>query len=94
MTGENHNDNIQDDTGKTETNNAGGINGGLTNGNNLVFRIAVKPTSSISKVQNTFNSETEQLEELQIIGRHDVCIALRVPVVCEAITAIALADLN
>lgn len=92
MTGEAHNDNIQDDSGKTDTNNAGGINGGLTNGNELVFRIAVKPTSSISKVQNTFNSENDQVEELQIVGRHDVCIALRVPVVCEAITAIALAD--
>lgn len=92
MTGEAHNDNIQNDSGKTDTNNAGGINGGLTNGNELVFRIAVKPTSSISKAQNTFNSENNQVEELKIVGRHDVCIALRVPVVCEAITAIALAD--
>jgi len=94
MTGENHNDNIIGESGKTETNNAGGINGGLTNGNDIVFRIAVKPPSSISKIQNTFNSDSNRIEELQIIGRHDVCIALRVPVVCEAITAIALADLK
>jgi len=94
MTGIEHNDAILDKSGKTETNNAGGINGGLSNGNDIVFRIAVKPTSSISKSQSTLNVENDKVEELNITGRHDVCIALRVPVVCEAIAAIAMADFH
>ena len=65
----------------------------LTNGNELVFRVAVKPTSSIGIKQHTFSIETGKVEELEVKGRHDACIALRVPVVIEAITAIALADL-
>jgi chorismate synthase len=92
MLGSQHNDPILDDTGKTATNNAGGITGGLTNGNELVFRVAVKPTSSISIKQQTYSIESGRVEELEVKGRHDVCIALRVPVVIEAITAIALAD--
>ncbi len=92
MLGSQHNDPILDDTGKTATNNSGGITGGLTNGNELVFRVAVKPTSSISIKQQTFSIESGKVEELEVKGRHDVCIALRVPVVIEAITAIALAD--
>ena len=93
MKGSEHNDNFIDDKGTTETNHAGGINGGITNGNPLIFRVAIKPTSSIFKGQETFNSETGKVEELKIVGRHDVCIALRAPVVVEAIAAIALADL-
>ena len=92
MSGSEHNDLIIDDTGKTATNNAGGVTGGLTNGNDLVFRVAVKPTSSIGIKQNTFSIETGKVEELVVKGRHDACIALRVPVVIEAITAIALSD--
>ena len=94
MKGSEHNDPILDETGKTATNNAGGITGGLTNGNELVFRVAVKPTSSISKKQTTFSIESGKMEELEVKGRHDACIALRVPVVIEAITAMALADLK
>ncbi len=93
MLGSDFNDNIIDVDGKTDTNNSGGINGGITNGNNLVFRLAVRPTASIGKPQNTINLKTNKVEELIISGRHDVCIALRVPVIIEAITAIALADL-
>lgn len=93
MTGSEHNDNFIDEKGTTETNNAGGINGGISNGNPFVFRVAIKPTSSIFKGQETFNSETGQVEELKIVGRHDACIALRAPIVVEAITAIGLADL-
>lgn len=92
MTGSQHNDNIIDEFGKTETNNSGGINGGISNGNDLVFRIAVKPTSSISLLQQTFNFETKQIEVLVVEGRHDVCIALRVSPVVEAVTAFVLAD--
>ncbi len=94
MYGSQHNDLIIDETGKTATNNAGGINGGITNGNDIVFRVAVKPTSSIAQKQNTFDFKTNKISTLAIKGRHDVCIALRVPVIIEAITAIALADLQ
>jgi chorismate synthase len=92
MNGSQHNDVIESVEGRTKTNNSGGINGGITNGNELVFRVVVKPTSSIGKIQNTLNFENSKIEALEIIGRHDVCIALRVPVVVEAITAIALAE--
>lgn len=91
--GSHHNDNIIDAQGTTETNNSGGINGGITNGNDIVFRVAVKPTSSISKPQMTYNMEHDRVEELVVKGRHDTCIALRVPIVVEAATAIALVDL-
>lgn len=93
MKGSEHNDNILSIDGKTETNHAGGINGGISNGNELVFRVAVKPTSSTGKPQNTLNLESGKVEELKIGGRHDKCIALRVPVVVESIAAIAIADL-
>ncbi len=93
MFGSEHNDAIVDMNGTTRTNNAGGIVGGLTNGNELVFRIAIKPTSSTPKEQNTLNWETGKLEDVSIKGRHDLCIALRVPVILEAVTAIVLADL-
>ncbi len=92
MYGSNHNDVIIDESGKTATNYAAGINGGISNGNDIVFRIAVKPTSSISKPQNTYNFKSRKVEELTIKGRHDMCIALRVPVIIEAVTAIAIAD--
>jgi chorismate synthase len=93
MTGSLHNDAIIATDGTTSTNNAAGINGGISNGNDIVFRIAVKPTSSTPVMQNTFNFETNSIEELKIEGRHDLCIALRVPPILEAVTAIALADL-
>lgn len=93
MFGSEHNDAILDMEGKTQTNNAGGILGGITNGNELVFRIVVKPTSSTPQVQETLNVETGNVEPFSVKGRHDLCIALRVPVVLEAVTAIVLADL-
>lgn len=93
MKGSQHNDSFINEHGATETNHAGGINGGITNGNELTFRIAVKPTSSTPKEQQTWNKETKSVETFAVKGRHDLCIALRVPVVAEAITAIALADL-
>jgi chorismate synthase len=70
-----------------------GIVGGITNGNEIVFRIAIKPTSSTPKEQNTLNWETGTVETFSVKGRHDLCIALRVPVILEAVTAIVLADL-
>jgi chorismate synthase len=93
MFGSAHNDAIEDSEGATRTNHAGGIVGGLTNGNELVFRVAVKPTSSTPKEQRSLNTSSGRQEEFVIKGRHDLCIALRVPVVIEAVTAIVLADL-
>lgn len=93
MFGSKHNDAIENATGKTTTNHAGGVVGGITNGNELVFRIAIKPTSSTPQEQQSLNTETNMVESFSVKGRHDLCIALRVPVVLEAATAIALADL-
>ncbi len=92
MFGSEHNDAIDNMNGHTRTNHAGGVVGGITNGNELVFRIAVKPTSSTPKEQQTLNWETGSMENFSVKGRHDLCIALRVPVVLEAMTAIVLAD--
>ncbi|MDR0791972.1 MAG: chorismate synthase, partial [Chitinophagaceae bacterium] len=92
MFGTEHNDSILDDTGKTKTNHAGGIVGGIGNGNELVFRIAIKPTSSTPKEQQTWNWETKQIERFSVKGRHDLCVALRAPVILEAMTAMVLAD--
>lgn len=93
MFGVDHNDAIENADGKTTTNHAGGIVGGITNGNELVFRIAIKPTSSTPKDQFTYNWETDQMESFAVRGRHDLCIALRVPPVLEASAAIVLVDL-
>jgi len=93
MTGSEHNDAIIDDLGTTITNNAGGINGGISNGNEVYFRVAIKPTSSTPQQQHTWNNKSQSVEAFTVKGRHDLCIALRVPVVVEAVTAIALADL-
>jgi chorismate synthase len=93
MWGSEHNDKFISEDGKTSTNYAGGVNGGITNGNDLVLRVAVKPTSSTHQPQRTINIRSGEMVDLQIEGRHDTCIALRVPVVVEAATAIVLADL-
>lgn len=92
MKGSEHNDPIGPDC-RPLKNGAGGVNGGITNGAPLKFRVAFKPTSSISKPQKTFNFATGEMDTLEVKGRHDVCFALRAPVVVEAMTAIALADL-
>ena len=92
MFGSEHNDAIDDMTGKTRTNHAGGIVGGISNGNELVFRLAVKPTSSTPREQNSLNWDTGKAEDFSIKGRHDLCVALRAPVIVEAVTAIVLAD--
>ncbi len=90
--GSENNDPIISMDGKTGSNNAGGIDGGITSSNDIVVRIAVKPTASISRPQRTLNRATGRVEELVIKGRHDACIALRAGVVAESALAIALAD--
>lgn len=93
MFGSEHNDAIEEMSGKTRTNHAGGVVGGISNGNELVFRIAIKPTSSTPKEQTSLNWDTEQMEKFSIKGRHDLCVALRAPVIVEAVTALVLVDL-
>ncbi len=93
MFGSEHNDAIENTEGKTQSNHAGGIVGGITNGNELVFRIAVKPTASTPKQQYSLNWDTGQMENFSVKGRHDLCVALRAPVIVEAYTALALVDL-
>lgn len=92
MYGSEHNDPFIDKEGHTAKNGAGGINGGISNGNPIIFRVAVKPTSSIGCTQKTFNFETGEMDELRIGGRHDACIALRCPPIIESAAAIVLAD--
>lgn len=92
MRGSEHNDVIISIDGKTKTNNAGGITGGITNGNEIVFRLAFKPASSTPKEQISFNMLSQQMEAFSIGGRHDLCVALRAPAIVEALTAIVLAD--
>ena len=94
MKGSQHNDVFVSEDGKCLSNGAGGINGGITNGNPVTFRVAFKPTSSIRKSQHTYDFSRKERAGLEGPGRHDVCFALRTPVIVEAAAAIALADLG
>lgn len=93
MRGSTHNDCICNEQGQTSSNHAGGINGGISNGNDILFRVPIKPASSIGLSQHTYNFKTNTMSDLLIEGRHDVCIALRIPVIIECATAMVLADL-
>jgi len=96
MLGSEHNDPFSFDKNKniiTKSNNSGGILGGITNSMPVYFRIAVKPTSSIGIEQETIDLQTFQETKIKVRGRHDPCIAIRVPPIVEAMTAISIADL-
>ncbi len=93
MLGSEHNDPYIDGEGKTAKNGAGGVNGGISNGNDIVFRVAVKPTSTIGREQVTYNGESGRVEGVTFKGRHDTAFVLRSAVIVEAVAAIALADL-
>lgn len=84
---------IQNGSIHTCTNHAGGILGGITNGEEIVFRVAFKPTPSIAKPQRSVNLESMQPEILEITGRHDPCIVPRAVPVVEAVAAVSLSDL-
>lgn len=95
MKGSVANDQFCDTNGvtQTKTNHSGGINGGITNGMPVVFKVTFRPTSSIAKPQMTLNFSNRIEAPLEIVGRHDPCIALRGVCVVRAVTAIVIADL-
>lgn len=95
MRGSQSNDPFRYKDGKvvTETNNMGGILGGITNGMPVIFRAAVKPTPSISQKQKTVDLQKKENAELEIHGRHDPCIVPRAVPVIEAVTAIAIINM-
>ena len=95
MWGSSHNDEYYYENGevKTKTNNHGGIIGGLSSGMPIIFRTAVKPTSSIAKRQNTISLRDKKNVDLEIVGRHDPSIVHRALVAIEMISAIAILDL-
>lgn len=93
-TGSNSNDVFQNMDGKikSQTNKAGGINGGISNGEDLIFMVFFKPVSSIAKSQKTINDKGENVE-LEITGRHDPCVLPRAVPIVEAMTALVLMDM-
>jgi chorismate synthase len=92
MTGSEFNDQIIDAQGHTKTNHSGGITGGISNGNDLVVSVFIKPTSSIKQKQETYDFKTGSVQSLEIEGRHDVAIVRRAGIVLENAIAIVLAD--
>lgn len=91
--GSENNDEFYYDNNKinTYTNNAGGVLGGITNGQDIVFRASFKPTPSVSKEQKTINNQLNNVK-IKINGRHDPCVVPRAVVIVEAMTAMAIAD--
>ncbi len=93
MKGSEANDEYKNSNGKTISNNSGGINGGISNGNEIVFRVAFKPTSSIFLEMQTFDLKNGKLTKKFLKGRHDTAFVLRTPVIVESVVAFVFADL-
>lgn len=95
MLGSEANDPFRMENGKivTETNNNGGINGGISNGMPVIFRTAIKPTPTIAKEQNTVDIRDNSNTTLKAVGRHDPCIVHRARVVVDSVAALALCDM-
>ena len=92
MKGSEFNDKFTDINGKTSTNHSGGINGGITNGNDIVFRVAFRPPSSIQMPTESINLKTGEKVILEIGGRHDVSYVLRTPVIIQSVAYLVMAD--
>ncbi len=93
MRGSERNDVPVDAAGRTRTNHAGGAAGGITTGEELVWRVAARPPASIARPQQTVDVRTGERVTIAIRGAHDACFALRLPVILEAVTCLVLADL-
>ncbi|MCK5638774.1 MAG: chorismate synthase [Flavobacteriaceae bacterium] len=91
MKGSRHNDIFNED-GSTQTNHSGGIQGGISNGMDIYFKVAFKPVATIMKKQQTINSKGE-IVEIQGKGRHDPCVVPRAVPIVEALSAMVLVDL-
>ena len=93
MTGSEHNDPFENREGRirTSTNYSGGVQGGISNGEELCFRVAFKPTATILKTQKTVTDEGKETE-LKGRGRHDPCVLPRAVPIVEAMTALVLVD--
>ncbi len=97
MTGSEHNDAFyvkKNDAGeqiRTRTNNSGGTQGGISNGENIVFQVAFKPTATIGKPQQTVDIDGNEVT-LEASGRHDPCVLVRAPAIVEAMVALVLTD--
>ena len=89
--GSQSNDIIEDLSGKTKTNNSGGIQAGISNGNDIFFKVSFKPVSTIMKPQESINNKGEKVI-LNPQGRHDPCVLPRAVPIVEAMTAIVLLD--
>ena len=95
MYGHEANDNYYYQNGqvKTKTNHNGGITGGISNGMPIIVNVGIKPTPSISQLQQTVNVETQTDTQIQVKGRHDPCIVPRAVVVVESMVALAILDM-
>lgn len=92
MRGSEFNDQFENSSGKLLTNNSGGISGGISNGEDIIFRLAARPTGSIAKTQKALDVTAGEVVDNTGRGRHDACFALRLPPVIEAVAALVLAD--